>query len=101
MEKLNNMDECSTCAVHGFPCIPCSDSKYRGELGPGFFQHKRLLTTDVEKSSLRYMVDWVQNNPLEKVYVDSSFKRKYSLNECDMISTETSVLHDPCTICIS
>ena len=93
--------QCDICSIHGFPCIPCADIVFHGELGPGFLNHKRLLTSKTCKLILFRMMNWINNYPCENVYMDSDFRKKYLMDDNLIESTKTCLVNDPRKICIS
>lgn len=94
--KIGKVDTtCDCCDKHGFPCIRCSDVVFNGELGPGYFQGRRLLTNVTSIPAIRNMLKWVSWNPQKDVYVDSAFKNAYSIKEHDLLSINTTLISDP------
>lgn len=81
------LDECSTCTLHGLPCMGCAEA-LEGNIGPGKINNDRTLykfedaheaflhnyadsgldgTGYVESEFLKNSHKWLKNNPEETV----------------------------------
>ena len=81
------LDECSTCSLHGLPCMGCAEA-LKGKIGPGKINNQRTLynfedneeayvhnyadtgldgTGFVDSEFLKNSKIWMENNPEETV----------------------------------
>ena len=81
------LDECSTCTLHGLPCMGCAEA-LKGEFGPGKISNQRTLykfedndeayvhnyadpsldgTGYVDSEFIKNSKKWLKNNPEETV----------------------------------
>lgn len=45
---------CLNCVHHGFPCLNCACYIFKGKLGPGFCDGKRMMISYVEEDEAEY-----------------------------------------------
>ncbi len=65
------LDECSTCALHGLPCMGCAEAT-KGKMGPGKINNQRTLYK-FEDENEAFVYNYAESSIDGSGFVDSEF----------------------------